>query len=53
MQNLDVKNTIQKIKKTKTETKKELEESKLNGKSNENTDMQEKINICKQTKKMW
>ena len=43
MQDLDVKDTIQKIKKTKSETEKELEESILNGR-NENTDMEEKVN---------
>ena len=46
MQNLDVKDTIQKIIKTKLEIKKELEESITNGKRNENTDMQEKVNEC-------
>ena len=46
MQNLDVKDTILKIKKTKSEIKKELEESISNGKINENTDMQEKFNDC-------
>ena len=46
MQNLDVKETIQKIKKTKHEIKKELEESIINGKKNEKKDMQEKINDC-------
>ena len=45
MQDLDVKDTIQKIKETKSETEKELEESKLNGR-NENTDMEEKVNNC-------
>ena len=44
MQNLDVKDTIQKIKKTKLEIKKELEESITDRKRNENTDMQEKVN---------
>ena len=46
MQNLDVKDTIQKIKKTKSETKKELEELIANGKRNENANMQEKVNGC-------
>ena len=46
MQNLDVKETIQKIKKTKSEIKKELEESIANSKKNENGDMQEKVNVC-------
>ena len=46
MLNLDVKDTIQKIKKNKSEIKKQLEESISNGKRNENTDMQEKVNNC-------
>ena len=46
MQNLDVKETIQKIKKTKPEIKKELEQSLTNGERNENTDMQGKVNNC-------
>ena len=46
MQNLDVKETTQKIKKTKPENKKELDKSITKGKSNENTDMQEKVNNC-------
>ena len=46
MQNLEVKGTIQKIKKTKSEIKKELEESIANGKRNENADMLEKVNKC-------
>ena len=46
MQNLDVKDTIQKIKKTKSEIKKELEESIANCNRNENTDMLEKVNNC-------
>ena len=45
MQNFDVKDTIHKTKKTKSEIKKELEES-ISSKSNENTDMQEKVNNC-------
>ena len=44
MQNLHVKDAIQKIKKTKSEIKKELKESISNGKVNENTDIQEKVN---------
>ena len=44
MKNLDVKETIQKIKKTKLEIKKELEESITNGKRKGNTDKQEKVN---------
>ena len=46
MQNLDVKDTIQKIKKTKSEIKKELKESIANSKRNENADVHEKANIC-------
>ena len=46
MQNLEVKDTIQKIKKTKSGTKKELEESIANGGRNENTDIQEKAEKC-------
>ena len=46
MQNLEVKETIQKIKKTKFEIKKELEESIANGKRNENANMLEKVNKC-------
>ena len=47
MQNLDVKETIQKIKKTKEEVKKELEESIAKSGRNENADIQEKVNMCK------
>ena len=36
--------TIQKIKKTKCEIKKELEESIVNGRRNENPNMQDKVN---------
>ena len=46
MQNLDVKEAIQKIKKTKLEIKKELEESITNEKRKGNTDKQEKVNNC-------
>ena len=46
MQNLDVNDTSQKIKKTKSEIKKELEKSIANGKRNENTDIEEKANNC-------
>ena len=46
MQNLDVKEPIQQIKKTKSEIKKELEESIANSKSNENADIPEKVNGC-------
>ena len=45
MQNLDVKNTIQKIKKKKN-LKKELKESITKGKRNKNTDKQGKVNKC-------
>ena len=41
MHNLDVEEAIQKNRKIKLETKKELEESIINAKSNENTDMLE------------
>ena len=47
MQDLDVKKTIQKIKKTKAEVKKELEESLEKSGRNENADVQEKVNGCK------
>ena len=46
MQNLEVKDTIQKIKKTKSEIKKELEEAIAKGRRNETADMQEKVNWC-------
>ena len=51
MQNLEVKDTIQKIKRTKSEIKKELEESIANGKRNENTNIQEKAENCTTSKK--
>ena len=51
MQNLDVKETNQKIKKTKPVIKKELEKSIINRKKNENTDMQEKVENCATMKK--
>ena len=44
MQNLDVEETIQKNRKTKFETKKELEKSITNRESNENIETQEKDN---------
>ena len=47
MQNLDVKETIHKFKKTKDEVKKELEELIAKSGRNENADMQEKVNACK------
>ena len=46
MQNLEVKDRISKIKKTKTEIKRELEDSIINGRKNENADMQDKVNGC-------
>ena len=46
MQNLEVKETIKTIRKTKSEIKKELEESIVSSKRNENVDMQEKVNGC-------
>ena len=46
MQNIEVKDAIRKIKKTKSEIKKELEESIAKGKRNENADMQERVNGC-------
>ena len=42
MQNLNAKETIETIKKTKPEIKKELQERK----KNENTDILEKVNNC-------
>ena len=46
MQNLEVKNTILNIKKTKSEIKKDLEDSIVNGRRNKNADMQDKVNGC-------
>ena len=46
MQNLEVKQTIKTIRKTKSEIKKELEESIASSKRNKNVDMQEKVNGC-------
>ena len=46
MQNLEVKYTILKVKKTKTEIKGELEDSTVNGRKNENANMQDKVNGC-------
>ena len=43
MQHLDAEEAIQKNTKSKIEIKKELEESITNGKSNENTEIQEKV----------
>ena len=47
MQNLEFKNTIYKIKKKKSEIKKELEDSIANSKKNENTDLHEKAENCR------
>ena len=46
MQNLEVKDAILTTKKTKSEIKKELEDSIANGKKNENTDIEEIANNC-------
>ena len=46
MQNLEVKDIILKIQKTKTEIIKELEDSIISGRKNENDDMQDKVNGC-------
>ena len=46
LQNLEVKDTIIKIIKTKTEIKKELEDSLINGRKNEDADIQDKVNEC-------
>ena len=46
MQNLEVRDTVLRIKKTKTEIKKELEDSIINSKNDEKADMQDKINGC-------
>ena len=46
MQNLEVKDGILTTKKTKSEIKKELEDSLANDKKNENTDIEEMANNC-------
>ena len=46
MQDVEVKDAILKIKKTKTGIKKELKNSIVNSKRNENVDMQDKVNGC-------
>ena len=46
MQDLEVKDTMKKVKKSKSEIKKKLEESIANGDRNENTDIQEKVEKC-------
>ena len=50
MQNLEVKDAILTTKKTKSEIKKELEDSIANGKKNENTDIEEMANNCMESK---
>ena len=45
-QNLEVKDAILTTKKTKSEIKKELEDSIVNGKKNKNTDIEEMVNNC-------
>ena len=44
MQNLHIEEAIQKNRKTKLEIKKELNESIINGKSNKNKEILEKVN---------
>ena len=44
LQYLEVKDTVLKIKKTKTEIKKELEDLIINSRKDENTDMQDEVN---------
>ena len=46
MQNLEVKEAILTTKKTKSEIKKELEDSIANSKNNENTDIEKKAKSC-------
>ena len=48
VQNLEVKDTVQKIKKTKSEIKNKTKHEDLiaNGSRNENTDIQEKTENC-------
>ena len=46
MQNFEMRDIILKIKKTKTEAKRELEEAGAKGRRNENADMQDKVNEC-------
>ena len=46
MQNLEVKDVILATKKTKSEIKKELEESIANGKKNKNTDVEQMAKNC-------
>ena len=46
MQNLEVKEAILTTKKTKSKIKKDLEDSIVNSKMNENTDIEEMANNC-------
>ena len=46
MQNLEVKEAILTTEKTKSEIKKDLEDSRANGKKNENIDIEEMANNC-------
>ena len=46
MKNLDVKDTILKIEKTKPEIEKELKKSTANVKRNESADIHEKLKLC-------
>ena len=46
MKKLEVKEAISMTKKTKSEIKKDLEDSVANGKSNEHTDIEEMANNC-------
>ena len=46
MQNLEVKEAILTTEKTKSEIKKDLEDSIANGKKNENIDMEQMANNC-------
>ena len=51
MQNLELKDAILTTKKkTKSEIRKELEDSIANGKKNENTDIEEMTNNCTESK---
>ena len=50
MQNLEVKHAISTIRKTKSEIKKELEDSIAYGKKNKNADIEEMSNNCAESK---
>ena len=50
MQNLEVKEAILTTEKTKSEIKKDLEDSRANGKKNENIDIEEMANNCMESK---